>query len=295
MESRVKSWQSLEEKLIRKNLILKDIKDLDDLVGIRIILLFKRDVDAIQPLIQKSLRVLSSEDVASRLNETQFGYQSRHLVITMPETWLSIPSYSDLGGIRIEIQVRTLAQHIWATASHKLQYKHEASVPAPLRRSIHRASALLETIDIEFDRLLSERDKYLQEELPSAPPDQALNVETLRATLSDILPAQNRGQVEPYDDLLFDLNHFKIDSPEKLSKLLKPHMASILSSDQRHAKRTKKEYFFRHVGLVREGLRKEFGDTLVNKFLSSKNDKTAAMLQKRAKQRSAAKSSKSAT
>jgi ppGpp synthetase/RelA/SpoT-type nucleotidyltranferase len=32
-----------------------------------------------------------------------------------------------LGGLRAEVQVRTTAQHIWAAASHKLQYKHEES------------------------------------------------------------------------------------------------------------------------------------------------------------------------
>jgi len=296
MESRTKSWSSLEEKLVRKNTTLVRVSELDDLVGIRIILLFRKDVDAIQALIEKSLKVLSSEDVASRLNETQFGYQSKHLVVTTPDSWLKLPSYSNLGGIKVEIQIRTLAQHIWAAASHKLQYKHEASVPAPLRRSIHRASALLETIDIEFDRLLNERQQYLHEELPSAPANQALNVESLRTTLSSILPEQNRGPTEQYDDVLFDLNYFGVDSPEKLQRMLTAHFDAILASDKSHSKKNRKGFYFTHVGLAREGLRKEFGDKIVNNyFLKIRKELRTPLPRQRVKRKPTTTQPKSAT
>jgi ppGpp synthetase/RelA/SpoT-type nucleotidyltranferase len=72
-------------------------------------------------------------------------------------------SYGALAYFRMvfELQLRTLAQHIWAVASHKLQYKREASVPVPIRRSINRVSALLEMVDLEFDRVLLEREQYV--------------------------------------------------------------------------------------------------------------------------------------
>ena len=140
LEGRVKTWTSLEDKLERKLLAIKSAAELDDLVGLRVILLFRSDLDPVLDLLTKTFDVLSNEDTASRLAESQFGYQSRHLVLRIPATWSRIPSLSDLGDLRAEVQVRTVAQHIWAAASHKLQYKQEESVPTPLKRTIYRIS-----------------------------------------------------------------------------------------------------------------------------------------------------------
>lgn len=272
IEARVKAWPSIEEKISRKSLVLGEITDLDDLVGIRLILLFRRDLEAVNSLLQQSLYIRSAEDTALRLTDAQFGYQSQHYVAEIPQAWLSLPSYADFGGIRIEIQVRTLAQHIWAAASHKLQYKHEASVPLPLRRSIYRASALLETVDLEFDRLLQERNVYVSVQLEDEGPDAALNVEIVDAVLGEVLPEQNRQYTENYDELLKDLNHFGIDNANKLRELLRKHKDSILAEDRKHAVGEGEDFYFNYVGLAREGLRQEFGGDALVDFWKTRQD-----------------------
>ena len=155
IESRLKTWNSIAEKIERKQMELVAIQDLDDFVGLRLILLFQRDLEEIHSLLNQNFNIIRFENTFGRLEETQFGYQSVHYIVTMPEQWLGVPTMSDFQGYRAEIQVRTLAQHIWAAASHKLQYKQEKNVPPPLRRSIHRVSAILETVDLEFERLLN--------------------------------------------------------------------------------------------------------------------------------------------
>ena len=65
-----------------------------------------------------------------------------------------------------------------------LQYKREAGVPPPLRRAIHRASALLETADLESERILSEKDAY-RETLTDAGGSELLNVDLLEKILDD--------------------------------------------------------------------------------------------------------------
>jgi putative GTP pyrophosphokinase len=267
IETRVKEWTSIEEKINRKSLTLERITDLDDLVGLRLILLFRRDLNAVDRLLRQTLTIRSAEDISLRLAETQFGYQSQHYVVEVPDAWLKIPSYSELGGVRVEIQVRTLAQHIWAAASHKLQYKHEASVPLPLRRSIHRASALLETVDLEFDRLLQERSVYVDNQLKLEDSDLPLNVEILGLVLTELLPPQNKGATEPYDELLLDLNHFGVTTASKLRELLKKHKSAILAADASRAKILKTTHYYKHVGLTRFGLRSEFGLDAVNSFM----------------------------
>jgi len=172
----------------------------------------------------------------------------------------------DLGEIRVELQVRTLAQHIWAAASHKLQYKHEASVPLPLRRSIYRASALLETVDLEFDRLLQERSTYVEVQLQNESPDTLLNVEIIGAALSELLPEQYIHAEEYYDELLAELNHFGVSTKGKLKDLLISNWNAIFESDAQESANHQTMQYFSDVGLVREGLRAAFGSETVNNF-----------------------------
>lgn len=280
IESRVKNWSSIEEKLERKDLSLICVEDLDDLIGMRLILLFRRDLAFIGKLLSENLNILSSEDKSAQLSETQFGYQSQHFIVKLPKQWLNVPTWRDLGDLRVEIQVRTLAQHIWAAVSHKLQYKHEASVPPPLRRSIHRASALLETVDIEFDRLLEAREAYVEQVIIQNDPEKPLNVDILESILTKILPAQNKKPNEPYDQLISDLHFFGVHTAGQLEDLLVRHYDAILKSDAAQAKTNKRDegFYFQHIGLVRQGLRKEFGEDEVKDYLieqmKEKHDKS---------------------
>jgi len=279
MESRVKSWVSITEKIQRKALKLKNISQLDDFIGVRAILLFKADIKKVDTLIRENFEIVNSEDAGDRLTEMQFGYQSRHYIIRLPQVWLSIPSMAVLGSMRVEIQVRTLAQHMWAAASHKLQYKTETSVPPPLRRAIHRVSALLEVIDLEFDRLLVERESYKENNISKVPKSDALNVDTLAALLDEILPAANKSDNELYADLLKNLIALGVKSVGALREMLVRHkkllalkdvqmfnhMSEVGYEKEPDMERIKNKVFLTHVGLVRIALYEEFGDDLVDK------------------------------
>ena len=143
IELRIKSWESVTDKVSRNSLELEHVAELDDLVGLRLILLFKRDLERACSAIADTFAVQSKEDTADRLGETQFGYQSLHYIVKIPNQWQSLPTFRDSDCFCAEIQIRTLAQHIWAAASHRLQYKQESGVPFPVRRAIHRVSASL--------------------------------------------------------------------------------------------------------------------------------------------------------
>lgn len=277
LETRIKTWESINHKLERKQLEPEKLEDLNDLIGIRIILLFRKDLDQVEKLIRDSLTVLEAEDAGSKLTEMQFGYQSQHYVVEVPESWLAAPSRKGLGNFKVEIQVRTLAQHIWAAASHHLQYKREASVPLKLRRSINRASALLETVDIEFMRLLEEREIYKETDMISEGDDTPLNVETVEAILTNLFPSRNRGDTENYDELLLDINELGISSPAQLKKILNKKLKKTMESDAIHAEKHEytTDYYFTHVGLAREALRAEFGCETVSDIMKARSAKKA--------------------
>jgi ppGpp synthetase/RelA/SpoT-type nucleotidyltranferase len=209
IESRVKTWDSIQNKIGMRNLEINKVSELGDLVGLRLILLFVRDVNSVISLLNEKLEVISKEDTGERLGDSQFGYQSVHLQLKLPSSWLSIPTFKGLGEMTAEIQVRTASQHIWAAASHVLQYKQESAVPLPVRRSINRVAALLETVDLELERTLGERAAYvheIQEKEKDTPQflAQQLDYETLLAYTRwkyPILPASDDLNLRLLQDL----------------------------------------------------------------------------------------------
>lgn len=277
IQSRVKAWASIAEKLQRVSLTLDNLRQLQDLVGLRIILLFRRDVKAVASLITEHFSIVRSYDTAERLKEDQFGYASLHMVVELKGTWLALPTLAALGGLRIEIQVRTLAQHIWAMVSQTLQYKQEQAVPPTVIRSIHRASALLETIDLEFDRVLSEREGY-RKDLQAGSPAEEMNVDLLESILDRSWPAANRDPHEEYAELLGELTHFRVRSKEELEALIARHGLGVLAEERTTVaedrkrlqenqpligttkKRAKKGVYYTHTGLTRRVMDREFGE-----------------------------------
>jgi putative GTP pyrophosphokinase len=111
LECRVKTFESAMAKIKAQPKAADSILALDDFIGFRLILLFKRDLDKTHQVIFDSFRVSAHEDTAERLQETEFGYQSRHYQINLPPEWMSVPTYNQFSDLRAEIQVRTLAQH----------------------------------------------------------------------------------------------------------------------------------------------------------------------------------------
>jgi ppGpp synthetase/RelA/SpoT-type nucleotidyltranferase len=285
IESRVKTWSSIGEKLERKGIQPEKLSDLSDLLGVRITFLFQRDLDAFCASLDDKFLIASKEDTSHRLSDAQFGYQSQHYIVYLPPTWEAVPTFEGLTQYKIEIQIRTLAQHIWAAVSHKLQYKQEESVPLPLRRSIYRASALLETVDLEFTRLLTERDNYVKGQTERASKQAKLDVTVLEIVLNEIFPEANKQDGnEGYSELITDLNHFNIHTRGELTSLLEKRRQKILESDKQEASyrlkkllnpsmdsndiqvsetqkhRLEQGVFYTHVGLARTALAKEVGE-----------------------------------
>lgn len=265
IESRVKSWSSISEKIERKALRLKTIQDIPDLVGVRVAFLFLRDLRTACSAVGETFSVEDEEDVVGRLGDSEFGYQSFHYGVTIPETWATVPTFSGCANIVAEIQLRTIAQHTWAAASHLLQYKQESGVPLSVRRSIHRVSALLETVDLEFERALIEREEYREKPTPERSGEEELNVDLLESTLDSLLPPENRGDEEPYDELLVDLEAAGIETLDKLRALIGKHLKPALKHDAeivegvhqgygREPERIEKGVYLAHAGLIRHML-----------------------------------------
>jgi len=286
IESRVKTWSSIADKIERKGNALSTIVDLSDLIGIRVILLFKKDLDSVRDIVARSFDLISSEDTGERLSESEFGYQSHHYIVKVPSSWLSVPTWAGFGGFSLELQVRTMAQHIWAAASHKLQYKQESGVPHPIRRTINRVSALLETVDLELQRVLDERVAYKEKasdvvsEKPAVEDD--LNVDNLSMVLSDIFPSINRYEFEDYSALLNDMFKMGITTRTQAIDIFKRNYDYAMKREAHFVQQGRHDddegpddrpegVYFKHVGLAREALRGEFGSEVFNNKVKKKH------------------------
>lgn len=146
---RVKTVDSLSEKIKRKNGKYTDLLDITDLCAARIICFFNNTVDEIAEAIRERFVVdeKNSVDKRATLNATQFGYLSLHYVVSLKPSDI-YPL--ELCNIRFEIQIRTVLQHAWAEIEHDLGYKSEFGVPVPIRREFSRIAGLLEIADNQF-------------------------------------------------------------------------------------------------------------------------------------------------
>jgi putative GTP pyrophosphokinase len=278
VHGRVKSWASILEKFSRRGIQVMGIDELQDLVGVRIVVQFQRDLPLVKELLWRNFQVVHSEDTAERLQADQFGYASNHFLVRPYHNGAVPMKYGRMGA---EVQVRTAAQHIWASASHVLQYKHESDVPPDFRRALSRISAFLESSDLEFERLLNERARHARERASTQPANETvLSVELLEAFLDTLLPRNNKSVQDDYGPLLRELAAHNITTAGALRELVSKQLENAVRYDHeiadverariaRHGititaldapvqMRTAQGAFATHVGLVRVMIAFEF-------------------------------------
>ncbi len=230
LDARVKSWPSLCDKLERSKQKASSLCDIKDLLGVRVILLYRPDIERTLEVLRGEFPIDAEEKKGMDAEADGFGYQSVHVILRQPPNPYAPTNSVAVEDQRVEVQIRTLAQHIWAAASHDLQYKKERAVPKPLRRTIQRVSALLETIDLELERVLEEREDYVAEVATNV--DQLiLDIDILRKLLIDRLPEEHRDPDERYAKILEALRNAGVDDIGSLTSLLERRLADAIAFD----------------------------------------------------------------
>ena len=163
LSSRVKEYEKLEEKILRKNGKYSNIKEITDIVGFRVITFFEDEIDNISSIIESEFVVDRENSIDKRkVDYEKFGYQSLHYIVSINESRLKLKEYASFEGIKFEIQIRTILQHSWAEIEHKLGYKSKVTLPNNSKRAFSRIAALLELADSEFLRVRNSIDEYKQ-------------------------------------------------------------------------------------------------------------------------------------
>lgn len=157
LESRTKTTESFRDKICRPEKIgkYKNLDDVTDLSGVRLILFLKADCDRAVKLLSDSflMDVENSSNKADFIDPDRFGYLSSHLILSYNKDRSKLIEFAPFKDLKAEIQIRTVLQHAWSAIDWRLRYKSEVEVPKPLRRKLYRISALLEIADDEFASL----------------------------------------------------------------------------------------------------------------------------------------------
>jgi len=163
IQGRVKSFGSYFRKYIR---LLKSgpvhpnagadssCPCITDIIGVRIICPFLEDLAAVEELLKERFKVIEVERKGGDHTFREFGYESIHLLIDIPE---DITRKRDIFCCDIaEIQIRTILQDAWAEVEHELVYKAEFTpFDNPLKRKLAAVNASLSLADIIFQEIRS--------------------------------------------------------------------------------------------------------------------------------------------
>ncbi|MCL2374784.1 MAG: tetratricopeptide repeat protein [Treponema sp.] len=154
VKGRVKSFESYIKKYIRH---LKGgcvPSHIHDIIGIRIVCTFLEEIAGAEKLLKERFSVSEVERKGEAHTFREFGYESIHLLIAVPD---DIAQAHGLACCETaEIQIRTIMQDAWAEVEHELIYKAEFTpFDTPLKRKLAAVNASLSLADIIFQEVRS--------------------------------------------------------------------------------------------------------------------------------------------
>lgn len=184
---RVKTKDSCLGKLKKKS-NYTSFKDMTDLAGLRIITLVESDLEKVSKIISENFNVHEEDsgDKADLLGTDKFGYRSIHFVCDLGKKRERLPEFTLYKDLCFEIQIRTALSHAWAEIEHDRGYKLGGELPQYLKRRFNLLSGLLESADLEFNRLTTEIEDY-KNKLKSSNLNDLLDLDINRLSLISYL------------------------------------------------------------------------------------------------------------
>ena len=151
MQTRLKSLQSIVEKLQRKQLpVTMDaaISFLTDIAGVRVICSYLDDIYTVARLLlqQDDVRLIRTRDYIREPKEN--GYRSLHLIIQVP-IYLSVGKLL----VPVEVQIRTIAMDFWASLEHQLKYKKDIANTEELTRELRDCAEVSACLDAKMEEI----------------------------------------------------------------------------------------------------------------------------------------------
>jgi len=242
---RVKEKESLSKKIDDKLNKYNNLEEITDVLGARIVTYFESDVDQVAKIIEREFKIDRENSVDKRkLKVNEFGYRSLHYVLSLDEKRGTVTENKAFATYKAEVQIRSILQHAWAEIQHGLGYKDKAGIPEKYVRAFNRTAALLETADIEFDRLKTNLSEYsvgvrqLIEETPSQVDLNNISLMVLTYTHPVTLECLELLKLLTNCEIVKDADYtmitgrfyglFKVDTIKELQDELNEHRAAFI-------------------------------------------------------------------
>ncbi|HTX71534.1 MAG TPA: tetratricopeptide repeat protein [Rectinemataceae bacterium] len=157
------SWYAKRLRLLRQSRISGQVPlDITDVVALRAVCPFLGDLSRAERALCAAFAVVDVERKGSERSFREFGYESIHLLIELPEDLRSLAASLDQP--RIEVQLRTILQEAWAEVEHEIVYKSEFTpFDDPMKRKLAALNANLSLSDIIFQEILDYQRKLSSE------------------------------------------------------------------------------------------------------------------------------------
>lgn len=160
IRTRLKSPDSIVEKLLRKNLPLTEASlenDLADIAGVRVICSFPSDIYALAEslLRQDDITLIEKKDYIASPKPN--GYRSLHLIVEIP-----IFLHDHKRKMKVEVQFRTISMDWWASLEHKIRYKKGLPDSAYIEKELLECAQMGAALDARMENLQSEAMKLLE-------------------------------------------------------------------------------------------------------------------------------------
>ena len=123
---------------------------LTDFVGARVLVPLSADVAPVARLVQRLYVVEEMTDQRSDQLLDVPGYQSLHFLLRFRPEDRDALGLADAPDVPVEVQVRSILQHAWASLQHDVMYKAERVPTDTVRRRLIALAGLLELADHEF-------------------------------------------------------------------------------------------------------------------------------------------------
>lgn len=203
-DGRAKDLISFHSKVIDKG-YTDPWEQVTDKAGARIILETAADVDIVTDIISSKLdgRIIRVEDKRQISSPESLGYSGVHVQVWVPH---------EGNKYECELQIRTAAQDLWSTMSHKVLYKPTVELPAPMQHAAYRLVAIMELFDEELERIVQQ--SRLNEANPVARVSRVAGPHYLRIAratgsgekknmiLQNLMSAFDENDVENYEAIL---------------------------------------------------------------------------------------------
>jgi ppGpp synthetase/RelA/SpoT-type nucleotidyltranferase len=231
IESRVKELDSFVSKAYASS-YADPLNHIKDIVGVRIITLFKSNLDLIDEIIHREFKVISKDDKTDD-DKSAFGYQSIHY-ICMIRPDCSGPRYRDISGHSFEVQARTLCMHAWAAVSHHLDYKGDWDVPKELKKSLQALSGLFHVADSQFEQFFLTREKYKRKTARiGLVGHKDLNLETLYEYSRKKFPDKKPASKDDISKIVQEFLRVGIANIDKVNELVDLATLSVLEIEEK--------------------------------------------------------------